>query len=94
MEEEWKIITGFPKYEISNLGNVRRIRFQRMIKQHLSIPRNSRGQQYYYVRLTRDKTQINRPIHRLMAIEFISNPNNLTNVDHIDKNALNNNLNN
>ena len=31
-------------------------------------------------------------IHRLLAIQFIPNPNNLEEVNHIDDNKLNNNL--
>jgi hypothetical protein len=34
------------------------------------------------------------PIHRLIALHFIDNPNNYPIIDHIDKNRLNNNINN
>ena len=38
--------------------------------------------------------QFNISIHRLLALTFIPNPDNLGMVDHIDRNKLNNNLNN
>lgn len=30
--EEWKVIPAHPKYEVSNLGNVRRIKSKRLLK--------------------------------------------------------------
>lgn len=85
MEEEYRIINGFEKYEVSNLGNVRNVRTQRLL--NLCI---SNG--YYQVNLHGDK--ITKPIrvHRLVALAFIDNPDNKKFVDHIDSNKLNNNV--
>ncbi len=41
-----------------------------------------------------DKKRHNCKIHRLLALQFIPNPDNLPEVDHIDRDKLNNSLNN
>ena len=48
MQEEWKQIQEYPKYEISNHGRVRHIDRDKI----LSNSRNKHG--YYTVKLTRD----------------------------------------
>jgi len=89
MEEEiWKSITEYPNYEISNLGRVKNIINNNILKPCLS----SSG----YFRCTLVKNKINKTflIHRLVAITFITNLENKPTVNHIDKNKLNNKLNN
>ena len=49
---------------------------------------------YYIVEIVKDKKRKLTHIHRLLAIQFIPNPNNLPTVDHIDRNKLNNSLDN
>lgn len=91
-EEIWKAIEGFEDYAISTFGNVKRI----TPKQHTHINKiikpyiNNCG--YYVVVLSQDKKKFIKLIHRLVAKAFIENPNNLTDVDHIDNNKLNNNV--
>lgn len=81
--EIWKPIEGFENYEVSNLGNVRNIKKNKQLKKQLS--------KYYHVNLydTYGKAY-KKLIHRLVAIAFIPNPNNLPIVNHIDENKLNN----
>tara|TARA_R110002153_G_scaffold268273_1_gene432940 strand:+ start:85 stop:549 length:465 start_codon:yes stop_codon:yes gene_type:complete len=50
---------------------------------------DSRG--YKHINLYKNSKK-NFRIHRLLAIHFIENPNNYPVVDHIDRNQLNNNL--
>jgi len=78
--EEWKIILNYPNYEVSNLGNVRNIKTKRILKTGV----NPSG--YYIITLN----QKNKTIHKLVALAFIPNPNNLPIIDHIDRNKLNN----
>lgn len=49
---------------------------------------------YYYVNLSREDGRKKYRIHRLLAIQFIPNPDNLPEVDHIDRNKKNNSLDN
>ena len=50
---------------------------------------------YEKITLTNEiKNNNKRSIHRLLAIQYIPNPDNLEDVDHIDMNKLNNNLDN
>ena len=82
--EEYRVIEGFENYEVSNLGNVRNKTSMRILKNNP----NSRG--YYIIDLYRNKIRSSKMIHRLVANEFIGNPNNKACVDHIDGNKLNN----
>lgn len=49
---------------------------------------------YLQVRLYKNNFQFNLYVHRLLAIAFIPNPNNLPEVNHKDGNRLNNSLDN
>lgn len=84
--ENWKDIKNYEGlYQISNFGNVKSLITNKILKP--SIDR------YGYTRFsaTRDKKQKTLRIHRLVGECFISNPNNLPQLNHIDGNKLNNN---
>lgn len=82
--EEWKII--FEDYEISNFGNCRRK--NKIIKGSIQ----NRGYKYFQVQ--RDGKRINKLFHHLVAEAFLGErPNNYI-IDHIDRDKLNNNVNN
>ena len=49
---------------------------------------------YNMIEIVKDKTPKQTSIHRLLAIQYLPNPNNLPMVDHIDRNKLNNCLDN
>lgn len=82
--EEWKIIHNIRSYAISNIGRV----FSNKTKKILSTHKDDRG----YLRITiTDSGRVNNlKIHRLVAIEFVENPNNYNQVNHKDENKLNN----
>jgi hypothetical protein len=47
---------------------------------------------YLKINLTMNGGGYKRSIHRLLAIQYIPNPDNLPEIDHIDRNKLNNDL--
>lgn len=49
---------------------------------------------YLTLSLTNNGSRYKRFIHRLLAIQYVPNPNNLPETDHIDRNKLNNDLSN
>jgi hypothetical protein len=97
IEEVWKSVKGFEAcYEISNLGNVK------SLDRHVLISTGSRFQKgrtisqrinncgYVSVRLSKNGYTKTCFIHRLLAEAFLSNPDELPMVNHIDGNKLNN----
>ena len=86
-EEIYVNISNFPNYQISNFGNVKNILTGRMLKGTLSCG-------YMRVKLINDDCSSCHLIHRLIANEFIPNPENKRCVDHEDRNRLNNNISN
>ncbi len=91
MEEVWKKIDDF-NYEVSSLGNVRRIGTRKNLTHRLNKPK-MRGSRilpsYPYVRLSKNNKDYSKFIHRLVALAFIPNPDNKPVIDHIDNNPLN-----
>ena len=49
---------------------------------------------YEYIRLCKNGVEKHFSIHRLVALTYIDNPNNLAVVDHIDNNPFNNHVSN
>lgn len=90
-EEEFKQCPKpFSRYKISRNGVVIGPRSNRPIKQYI----NSCG--YVILGVTKDgsNTHTTVTLSRLLALAWISNPEHLSDVDHIDNNRLNNNLSN
>lgn len=91
MEEVWKEIPDYPDYKISTLGNIMSKKYGDW--RQLKINPNQTG----YLRISiynKNNKRVTRFIHRLVALAFIPNPDNLPTVDHIDINKTNNNLSN
>ena len=87
MEEIWKKIDDY-EYEVSTLGNVRRIGSDKVLKPGICTGG------YYQVSLYKNGKAKSKQIHRLVAIAFIPNPENKVCVDHIDNNRTNNHISN
>lgn len=101
MEEVWVDIKDYEgMYQISNKGRVRSL-YRTVVRSDgvvLKIkgkpmpPSNKNG--YLHTSLTRNAKAIRPSIHRLVALHFIPNPNNLPEVNHIDGDKTNNKVDN
>lgn len=86
-KRKWKYIEGYEyKYQVSNLGDVRSLLFDR--KKILKPYIDTDG--YCIVYLYKYRKSKSYRIHRLVANAFLPNPNNLPQVNHIDENTSNN----
>ena len=91
MTETFKTIEGFSKYLVSDNGNIKSIWFNKEIILKPRVGKNG----YKYVIMTNDLgKKFSKYNHRLVALIFIDNPDNKKEVDHIDRDKLNNNVNN
>ena len=101
--EEWRDIDGWKNfYMVSSFGRI--ISLARVINRkdgtpcpvkHRVLKPNKcshNGIQYYYICLRDHCSRFIKSIHRIVAETFIPNPNNYPEVDHIDRNGLNNNV--
>ena len=86
--EQWKQVSGFPRYMVSSFGRVMNI-----TTFHVLRPQMNRGG-YLLVGLCKDGDVSINKIHRLVAEAFILNLTKLPCVDHIDRNKLNNHISN
>jgi len=102
MKEIYKTIEGYEGYyQISNFGNIKSL--QRLIKRNNGtdmilvekvLKSNSNGVGYQIINLRKEGKRKSYLIHRLVAEEFLNNPEGLSQVNHIDKDSTNNRLDN
>ncbi len=93
MKEIWKDIEGYEGlYQVSNLGDVRSLKYAGGNKVKILKQGNVNG--YKRVSLHKNNKQKNYFVHRLVAMTFIPNPNNLPLVNHKDENKTNNSVDN
>lgn len=87
--ELWKDVAGYEGlYQVSNLGHVRSLNYNKTGKEKLLSP--CVGRNYLIVHLHKNGVSKFPRIHRLVAEAFIPNPLNLPCVNHRDENKLNN----
>lgn len=85
MQEVWKDIENYENlYQVSNFGNIRNVKSNKLLKQEIT-----KGG-YLRVTLTKCKQQKHFSVHRLVAYAFIENPNGFPCINHIDENPQNN----
>lgn len=95
-----EIFKDIPEYEglyqVSNYGNIKSVsrevwngKIYYKSKERILKPK-LRKNGYLLVTLSKNNIQKDWLIHRLVAISFIPNPNNFTEIDHIDNNKRNN----
>lgn len=98
MNERWKDITKYEDYyKVSNLGRVKsidRITIDSIGRKKLFkgviLKQDISPAGYKRITLNKDGGQITKFVHRLVAQEFIPNPNKLPYINHIDCNKINN----
>jgi len=98
MQTTWKDIIGYEGlYQVSNLGQVRSI--SRTVYEHNGKRKSLKGQVlklspttngYLNVALSINSIRKSIMVHRLVAIHFIPNPNNHSDVNHKDECKTNN----
>ncbi len=88
--ERWKPVVDYEDlYLVSNTGKVKGLKFNKELKQSLSV----KG--YLMVTLYRsDDEKLHTGVHRVVARAFLKNPKNKTQINHIDSNRTNNILSN
>lgn len=81
---KWKTIENYPNYSVSDTGLIKRN--DKLLKPWIG----SKG--YLYVSLSKNGKAKKFSVHRLVASAFIPNPNNYSDVNHLDENKENNNI--
>lgn len=85
MLEIWKDIPNYEGlYQASNLGSIKNSRTEKILKPR--IDKNGYFKHILYIKGVPKEFRT----HRLIALTFIENPNNLPQVNHIDENKENN----
>lgn len=89
MKEIWKDITDYENlYQVSNLGRVKSLRSDKILKQYV----NHQG--YAQVTLSLNNIRCLKRVSRLVGYAFLSKNDVHTQINHIDENKLNNIVNN
>ena len=94
MKEIWKDIRGYEnRYQVSNFGRVKSLYYQYIsgkykqtlrVKPEYMMSQTTNVYGYKRIGLTKNGIQKNYSVHRLVAQEFISNPMNLPQVNHLN----------
>lgn len=83
MSDLWKKIPGFENYECNVLGQIRNAKTKQIRKFNINNG-------YHRIGLVKEDRHIHMKVHRLIALTWIPNPENKSEIDHIDRNKLNN----
>jgi len=85
-----KPISRFPNYLVSYNGDV----FKRKDSELIPISKSNHNRGYLFVNIRSEGKQFQFLVHRIVAKEFIENPNGFNEVNHIDGNKKNNHISN
>lgn len=96
MKEIWKDIVEYEGiYQVSNLGRVKSL--ERIVlsngvamKRKERVLKSSNRQGYRQLTLAKNRSRVQKSVHRLVAEAFIPNPDNKKEINHIDGDKTNN----
>ena len=101
VDEIWKPINDYEGYEVSNYGRVRSVsrnieyaNGKTIYRKGKLLNQNIINSGYLTVDFTISNIHKRELVHRLVAKAFISNPDNLPEINHKDENKLNNHIDN
>lgn len=83
--EEWRPVSDAPGYEVSSLGRVRSLP-RKHVPTGIILKQTLRD---YYYEVTLGRGNLRR-VHRLVAEAFLPNPDNKSQVDHINRDKTDN----
>jgi len=92
--ENWKQITFANLYEVSDFGNIRKIGTTKNLKGSFTGYRNGKPRYKVHGIIHNNGKRTFNLTHRIVAIHFLNNPLNFSQVNHIDENTFNNVLSN
>ena len=81
IKEIWKNIEGYENYQISSFGRVKSLNYKRTGKEKILKQRKDENG-YLRVEICKKGGRKNYKVHRLVATAFLTNPNNLQQVNH------------
>lgn len=91
--EEWRNVVGYEGlYQISNLGRIKSLRDNHNNPREKIMKQIFDKDGYLKTILSKNKKHKCFMIHRLVAIAFIPNPDNLPQINHKDENKTNNSV--
>lgn len=93
MQEIWKDIKNYPKYQVSNLGRVKSLNYMRTNREKvLSLKTTRCG--YLTFLLYKNGKRKNALVHRVVAEAFLPNLDNKPQVNHMNGDKTNNRVDN
>lgn len=95
-QPQWKDIVGYEnEYQINQFGEIRTLKDSPKLKKYDVLkPQKSKRNGYVYQMLYKNGKEKLLRVHRLVAMAFLPNPNNLPQVNHKDGNKQNNSVDN
>lgn len=96
IQTKWKDIVGYEnEYQINQFGEIRTLKNSPKLKKYDVLkPQISKRNGYVYQMLYKNGKEKLLRVHRLVAMAFLPNPNNLPQVNHKDGNKQNNSVDN
>ena len=94
-KEIWKDIPEYEGlYQASNLGNIKSLERKRIDRNEILkskiLTKHLKENGYEIVTLCKNRKEVKKYVHRLVALTFISNPNNYNEINHINENKQDN----